>query len=111
MAGGGAAAAAVIAARQRRIQQTVDAFRLGDATAPDRARRLEDLGIVEDSETRDLIIEGVLVPGARDGTYYLSEAGYIYRRNDRRGLRAVMIVSAIVLLIGAFIALAVSRSA
>jgi hypothetical protein len=97
---GGAAAAAVIAAKQRRIQETVDAFRLGDATAPERARRLEDLGVMHDGETQDLIVEGVIVPGSREGTYYLSEAGFIYRREDRKGLKIVVVLSLIVLILG-----------
>ena len=99
---GGAAAGAIIAARQRRIQEVVDAFRLGDATAADRARRPEELGIVQAGEFRDLIVDGVLVPGLREGTYYLSEASMIYRRGERKGLLAIAIVSAIVLVIGAF---------
>jgi hypothetical protein len=98
--GAGAAAGAIIAAKQRRIQEAVDAFRLGDATAPDRARRLEDLGVIAGDETRDLIVEGVLVPGPAEGTYYLSEAGYIYRRNDRKGTRAVAIIAAMLVVIG-----------
>lgn len=100
MAAGGAAAGAIIAARQRRIQEIVDAFRLGDATAPDRARRLEDLGITPDNQTRDLMVEAVLVPGKREGTYYLNEAGMIYRREERKGLKAIIIVTLIVLAIG-----------
>ena len=100
MAGAGGAAGAIIAAKNRRMQEAVDAFRLGDATAPDRARRMEDLGVFANDETRELIVEGVLVPGPREGTYYLSEAGYIYRRQDRKGMRAIAIVSVIALVIG-----------
>lgn len=106
---GGAAAAAVIAAKQRRIQETVDAFRLGDATAPERARRLEDLGVMHDGETQDLIVEGVIVPGSREGTYYLSEAGYIYRRDDRRGIKVVAVIVLLLLVFG--VLLFVSRGA
>lgn len=111
MAGGGAAAAAIMAAKQRRIQEAVDAFRLGDATAANRARRFEDLGVIPNDETRELIIEGVLLPGATEGTYYLSEAGYIYRREDRKGMRAVAIVAVILVVIGMLVfGLAVGRS-
>jgi hypothetical protein len=101
MAAGGGAVGAIIAAKQLRVQRVVDAFRLADATAPDRARRLEDLGLVDGNETRDLIVEAVLLPGPRDGTYYLSEAGMIYRRDDRKGLKALIIVMLVVLAIGA----------
>ena len=102
MAGGGAAVAAIAAARQRRIQEAVDAFRLGDATSPERARTLGELGLAETNEIQDLFVEGVLVPGQRQGTFYLSEAAYIERRNDRRGLKAVLLVVVIVLVIGLF---------
>jgi hypothetical protein len=100
VAGAGGAAGAIIAARERRIRNIVDAFRLGDATAPDRARRLEDLGIVADNEARDLIVEAVLVPGPREGTYYLSEAGMIYRRDERKGLKAIIAVAVVILALG-----------
>ena len=100
MAGGGAAVAAIAAARQRRIQEIVDAFRLADATAPDRARSLETLALSETGELKSLIVDGILMPGHREGTYYLSEVGYIYQRDDKRALKAVVIISAIILLIG-----------
>jgi hypothetical protein len=96
----GAAAGAIIAARQRRIQEIVDVFRLGDATAPDRAKRLETLGLSHNSEVQSLIVEGILMPGAHEGTYYLSEIGYIYKRDDRRGFKAIAIVMLILLVIG-----------
>ena len=96
----GAAAGAIIAARQRRIQEIIDAFRLGDATAVERAKSLETLGLSHNGELQSLIVEGVLMPGARDGTYYLSEIGYIYKRDDRRALKAVAIVIIVILIIG-----------
>jgi hypothetical protein len=104
MAGGGAAVAAIAAARQRRIQEAVDAFRLGDATSPERGRTLGELGLEQTREIEDLFVEGVLVPGQRQGTFYLSEAAYIDRRNDRRGLKVVLIATLIVLAIGLFFA-------
>jgi hypothetical protein len=100
---GAGAAAAVIAARQRRIQEIIDAFRLADATAPDRAKSLDTLALTPHGELQSLIADGVLMPGTREGTYYLSEIGYIYRREDKRGLKAVLIVMAVLLLIGAII--------
>ena len=111
MVAGGGAAGAIIAAKQRRIQEAVDAFRLGDATAPDRARRLEELGLTPSDETRDLLVEGVLRPGQTEGTYYLSEPGYIYRRNDRKTLRVIAIVSVMAIIIGILVfGLAVGRA-
>ena len=108
----GAVVAAAAAARQRRIQQTIDSFRLGDATAPERARRLEDLGVLDSGETRDLIVEGVLLPGPHEGTFYLSEASYIYQRDGRRrNVKVVLIVLLALVIIGAILLpLAVVRS-
>ena len=96
----GAGAAAIIAARHHKVQGIVDAFRLGDATSPDRARRLDELGIVETREARDLIAGGVLAPGEREGTYYLSEARLIYERNERKGVKAMAIVAVVLLVVG-----------
>ena len=96
----GAAVAAIAAARQRRIQEIVDAFRLGDATAADRAKSLDTLGLTHNGELQSLIVEGVLMPGAREGTYYLSEIGYIYKREDRRELKIVAIILIIMAVIG-----------
>jgi hypothetical protein len=96
----GTAAAAVIAAKQRQIQEIIDAFRLADATAADRAKSLDTIGLTHSGQLKDLLVEGVLMSGPREGTYYLSEPGYIYRREDRRGLKAVVIVMIIILVIG-----------
>ena len=98
--GGGAI---IAAAKQRQVQEVVDTFRLADATAPDRAQSLETLALTQSGEVRNLIVEGVLMPGTREGTFYLSEVGYIYKRNDRRWLKAVAIVLAIALAIGILI--------
>jgi hypothetical protein len=96
----GAAVAAIAAARQRRIQEIIDTFRLADATAADRAKSLETLALSHNGELQSLIVEGVLMPGAREGTYYLSEIGYIYKRDDRRALKAVAIVLIVIAIIG-----------
>lgn len=104
MGGGGAAVAAIAAARQRRIQEIVDAFRLGDATSAERARSLDTLGLAPTGELKELIVDGVLMPGAREGTYYLSEVGYISQREGkRRNLKALVLVLAIIAVIGAVI--------
>lgn len=100
MAGGGAVTAAIIAAKQRRIQEVVDAFRLGEATAPDRARLPEELGVAYYDEANELVAERVLLPGHREGTYYLSEAGYISRRDSRKNRAVIAIVAVVLVLIG-----------
>jgi CTP-dependent riboflavin kinase len=105
--GAGGAAGAIIAAKQKRIQEAVDAFRLSDATAAARARRLEDIGVLHTGEVQDLIVEGVIVPGPGEGTYYLSEPGYIYQRDERKGIKIGLVLAVILLALG--IALVASR--
>ena len=93
--GGGAVIAAAAAARRRRIQEVVDAFRLGDATSPDRARRMESLGVAQVGEVDQLIADGVLAPGREPGSYYLNEAMVIATRDravPRRALAVVMVI-------------------
>jgi hypothetical protein len=94
------AVVAIAAARQRRIQEIVDAFRLADATGPERAKSLETIGLSQTGDLKDLVIEGVLMAGPREGTYYLSEAGIIYRRAGRRTLKVVVLVLVALLAIG-----------
>jgi hypothetical protein len=103
------AVVAIAAARQRRIREIIDAFRLADATGPERARSLETIGLIESGDLKDLIVEGVLMAGPREGTYYLSEAGVIYRRGSRRALKVVIIVMIALAAIG-MILLPVMRS-
>jgi hypothetical protein len=94
MGGGGAAVAAVAAAHQRRLQTIVDAFRLADATAPDRARSLAQLSLDPNQrEMKDLIRDGVLRTGLTADRWYLSEERYIARRSARsRQARIAMFV-------------------
>ena len=98
--GGGGAAVAIMAARMRRIQERVDAFRLADATSPDRARRLEEIGVIEDREMRDLMVDGVILSGPVTGTYYLSEAAYIYQRDRRRWNKVTVVIALAALILG-----------
>jgi hypothetical protein len=111
---GGAVVAAAAAAHAKRIQNVVDAFRLADATSPDRARALTELSIVPDAALAELTGNAVLLPGRRAGTWYLSEAAYIARREARaraanRSAVIVAVVAAVVVLGGAVIVAMVSR--
>ena len=99
MGGGGAVVAIAAAAKQKRQREVLDAFRLGDATSPDRARRLDDIGVIHLVEAEELLAAGVLVPGRRDGTYYLSEAGYIAHRDRKRSTKKAVLMAIAILLI------------
>ncbi|HET9424003.1 MAG TPA: hypothetical protein VFO55_01425 [Gemmatimonadaceae bacterium] len=101
--GAGATVALLAAAKEQRRQEVMDGFRLADATSPDRARRIEEIGIANYAEAEELLAQGVLVAGRREGTFWLSEPGYIaYRqRNASKGkVVALVIVSMVLLILG-----------
>jgi hypothetical protein len=105
--------AARVAAKER--ERVVDAFRLRGATAPERAVRLNELGLASDRKALvSFIAAGVVrgvdsrgrptVIGHEDSqaeTYYLDEGAYIAARDRRSGSKAeaVAIVLAIILLV------------
>lgn len=81
-----AAAVAANAAQAARLQH-LDAFRLADATAPQRARPLGEVGVTADAALAHLRATGVVREGA-PGTFYLDEAALIAQRPaglSRRG--------------------------
>src|SRR5829696_2500167 len=98
MGGGGAVVAIAASARRRRMMEIVDAFRLADATAPDRAQPVERLGLVPSREFDALAADGVLVAGRQPGSWYLSESGYVARRDARRARPVLLIGIALLLL-------------
>ena len=83
MGAGAVMAAAAAGAKRRRMNAVVDAFRLADATAPERATSTADLGLRGSSEFDDLTTRGVIVAGSRGGTWYLSEAAFVEYRDGR----------------------------
>ena len=84
MTGGAAVVAAAAAARRRRLQRVLDSFRIGDATAPDRARPLASLGIADSAELTHLIESGVVYAGPAQGSWYLNEGAYVAHRDAKR---------------------------
>jgi hypothetical protein len=107
---GGAVIAAAAAAHARRIQTIIDAFRLEGATAPERARAAEELGLERNNELEELIEQGVLVPVPSTGTLYLSESAYIARRTSRESLSRRTLLIVIGLVVIALVAVAVIAS-
>ena len=97
MAGGGSLVAVLVAAQAQRTRAVMDAFRLADATAPDRARTLDALGIAHTAEVEQLAQQGVLVAGPRRGSWYLSEAAVVARRRAARPHRTVLLVIVVLL--------------
>jgi hypothetical protein len=97
---GGAYVAIAASVRARLTQKVIDAFRLADATAPDRARSFEELGVdPRQSIVDDLVRRSVLAHGRRQGTFYVDERGYIAHRDEhrRRSRLAILLVLAIAL--------------
>ena len=99
--GGGAVIAMAAAARRRKMTAVLDAFRLAGATSADRAQPLDLLGLSDSRETEEFADSGVLVPGSRDGTWYLNEAAYIAQRDatSPRAVRVALIAVAVVLIL------------
>ena len=90
--------AVVAAAHARRIRETMDAFRLADATAPERARPLAEIGARHQHEIDTLARDGILVQEPGAGGWWLSERAYITHR-DRQPKRAVKAVLAVVIVL------------
>lgn len=90
-AGGGAVIAAMAAARAQRVRDVMDAFRLADATAPDRARSLDEIGIAAPAEVAMLSEAGIVLQDPRTGGWWLSERAYIAHR-DRQPKKAVRVL-------------------
>ena len=100
--------AAAAAAKAR--TEVLDAFRVQGATAPERARRLHELGLADDNGALRAFFESgvlravdsrgrALVPGGRAGAgdrYYLDEQAFIADRDGTAGAvnrRQVMLIA------------------
>jgi hypothetical protein len=81
-------AAGVIIMKEKHV---VAAFRLAQATAPERARPLESLGAHRGIATDRLRRRGVLRE-AQPGTYYLDESAWEALRGLRRRVAAVVLI-------------------
>jgi hypothetical protein len=113
MAGGIVMAAAAAQARRRRVAEVVEAFRAAGATAPDRARGLDDVLTGHAGEVRQLAEAGVLVAAPAGGRWYLDEAALAaweeaQRRRGRRyaltAIAAIPLVAGLLLLLALWIA-------
>ena len=100
-----AAASARLAAAER---QLVDAFRLADATHADRARSLDQLGIVP-TDTLDRLRAAGIVRESEPRRFYLDEATIIARRDAPRSQRThlVAVLIALTVLLGLLVVLLV----
>jgi hypothetical protein len=110
----GAAVIAAAAASRRELERTLEAFRVADATAVDRAQALDSLGLQDSRSLRRLVKAGVVLPGpVAAGRVYLSEAAYAtYRRSgNRRQVVIAMTLAGTLILFGALMAIVVSQGA
>lgn len=106
MAAGGAVVAIIAAEHARRMQEVTDAFRVAGATAPERARSLEELNLAHvASGAEALARDGVLLPGRGHDTWYLSEAAVVARRRARARMPrpAVLLLAVLLLATGAIL--------
>lgn len=112
-AGGAAVVAAVAAQRARRLRDIVDAFRIADATAADRARTLSEVAVPSSSEVETLAAAGILVHDVRSGGWWLNERAFISHRDrhPKRALRLLLVFVAIALVLVAIGLIALTRTA
>ena len=89
------------AGRARRLVAVLDAFRLAGATAPERARPLQQLGLTQSDEVIALARQHVLVHELATDGWYLDEAAYIAQRDVRpkRAVRLLLVFVGIALAI------------
>jgi hypothetical protein len=111
--GGGAVIAAVAAARARRVRDVLDAFRLADATAPDRARSLDEIGIAAPAEVALLSEAGIVLQDPRTGGWWLSEQAFVAHRDQqpKKAIRLLLVFIAITLVIVAAGMIALMKTA
>ena len=91
---GGAVVAAMAAARAQRVRDVMDAFRLADATAPDRALSLDEIGIAAPAEVAMLSEAGIVIQDPRTGGWWLSERAYVAHRDQqpKKAVRTLLVV-------------------
>jgi len=106
-------AAAADEARRRQMAEVVEAFRAAGATAPRRARGLDQVLTGHAGEVMQLAEAGVLVTGPEGRRWYLDEAALAAwqearrRRGQRYALTAiamVLLVAGLLFLLGLWIA-------
>lgn len=105
---GGAVIVAAAAAQRRRLAEVVEAFRVAGATAPDRARPLDEALSGHGAELSHLAQAGVLVADA-DNWWYLDEVAYANWQRTRRQVlsrRAMKVLALALVVVAVFIVLA-----
>jgi hypothetical protein len=109
--GGGAVIAAAAAARRRRQREILDGFRIGGATAPERARRVDELGLSDSRELAELVESGVLIQGPRRDSWYLDESAYVAHRDSggARSIRVMAVIAVLMVLLGVLLLMMVSQ--
>ncbi len=110
-----AAAGAGAGAAAKQMADTLERFRVADATAADRAQSLESLGLQHMGVVSRLIAAGVILPGTRAARFYLSEVAFAAYRRRQVGQQRVMAAVAVglaiaFLLAGALIVIATSHA-
>ena len=98
----GAAAAAGAAAKQ--MADTLERFRVADATAPDRAQSLESLGLQQVGVVARLAATGIILPGTRAGRFYLSEMALAAYQRQQAGRQRIIGAAAFAIAIACMLA-------
>ncbi len=90
-----AAAGAAAGAAAKQMADTLERFRVADATAPDRAQSLDSLGLQHLGVVSRLTTVGVILPGTRPGRFYLSEVALAAYQRQQTGRQRIMAIAAV----------------
>jgi hypothetical protein len=98
----------IVAAHAAKVRRLLEAFRVAGATAPERARTLDALGVVPDGTLADFKEAGIIRPGPGAGTWYLDEGAHAARTaSHTRGTKVVLLVLLAILIVGLVVLLTV----
>jgi hypothetical protein len=86
------------------MEDTLERFRVADATAPDRAQSLESLGLQPNAAVNRLAAAGVIVPGTRAGRFYVSEVALAAYKKRQAGRVRIAAAAGFVVALAALLA-------
>lgn len=97
-----ATGAIIAAAAAKEFNDFVLAFRLADATGPERARPLTEIGITSSRLLSRLESAGVVKPGADPASFYLDERALNVYRSQTKSRAAMLIAIGLGVCLAAF---------
>ncbi len=90
-----AAAGAAAGTAAKQMADTLERFRVANATAPERAQSLDSLGLQHSGVVNRLATAGVILPGTRPGRFYLSEIAFAAYQRQQIGRQRIMALAGV----------------